>query len=151
LAIETNILMQLTYFEEVNVGDHLPSLIKEPSHIQLFRYSAITWNTHRIHYDQRYAAEEGYPDVLVQSHLHGAFLTQLCTDWMGPEGELKSIELSVRRFAVPGDTLNCRGVIEKKEEKNGEGLVHIKLEEVNQKGDICVPGKAVIKLPRKNS
>lgn len=59
--------------ENVEVGYELPNLIKQPTHVQLFRYSAITWNSHRIHYDQKYAAEEGYPDVLVQSHLHGAF------------------------------------------------------------------------------
>jgi len=41
-----------------------------PDAIELFRYSAATWNSHRIHYDQRYAREaEGYPDLVV----HGPF------------------------------------------------------------------------------
>ena len=137
------------FFEDVNVGDELPPLVKRPTHVQLFRYSAITWNTHRIHYDQRYAAEEGYPDVLVQSHLHGAFLTQLCTDWMGVRGELVKMELRVKRYAIPGDELTCRGKIIKKEVVDGQGLVHVQLEEVNQDGVVCAPGMAVIKLPFK--
>lgn len=134
-------------FNDVEIGDRLPELKKLPTKVQLFRYSAITWNAHRIHYDKDYAAEEGYPDVLVQSHLHGAFLTQLCTDWMGLKGELKSLEVSIKRFATPGDTLICKGTIIEKKEDNGEYLVTVDIEEVNQNGDLCAPGKAVIKLP----
>lgn len=33
--------------------------------IRLFRFSAITQNAHRIHYDREYAAFEGYPDVVI--------------------------------------------------------------------------------------
>ena len=29
----------------------------------LFRFSALTYNAHRIHYDHAYAATEGYPDL----------------------------------------------------------------------------------------
>ena len=35
-----------------------------PDVVQLFRFSAITFNPHRIHYDRTYAMEvEGYPDL----------------------------------------------------------------------------------------
>ncbi len=40
----------------------------------LFRFSALTYNTHRIHYDERYAASvEGYPGLVV----HGPLLALL--------------------------------------------------------------------------
>ena len=47
-----------------------------PSTTLLFRYSALTFNGHRIHYDLAYAREvEGYPGLVV----HGPLLaTQLC-------------------------------------------------------------------------
>lgn len=47
-----------------------------PTTKELFRYSAATFNTHRIHYDQSYATEtEGYPDLVV----HGPLIaTRLC-------------------------------------------------------------------------
>nr|WP_309099452.1 MaoC/PaaZ C-terminal domain-containing protein [Fredinandcohnia onubensis] len=149
MQIQSICTYQSPFFEDVKIGDNIPPLVKKPTHLQLFRYSAITWNTHRIHFDQKYAKEEGYPDVLVQSHLHGAFMTQLCTDWMGVNGEIKSMELSVRRFAVPGNTLTCYGQIVNKEIINNEGIVYIDLKEVNENGIICVPGNAVIKLPFK--
>ncbi|RKP24983.1 HotDog domain-containing protein [Syncephalis pseudoplumigaleata] len=42
----------------------------EPTPIMLFRYSALTFNSHRIHYDHQYATvEEGYPAPLVHGPL----------------------------------------------------------------------------------
>ena len=41
-----------------------------PTAVDLFRFSAVTFNSHRIHYDQAYARdEELYPDLVV----HGPF------------------------------------------------------------------------------
>jgi 3-methylfumaryl-CoA hydratase len=43
----------------------------------LFRWSAITFNAHRIHYDLRYAAEvEGYPGLVVQGPLTAMLLLE---------------------------------------------------------------------------
>ena len=36
--------------------------------VLLFRFSALTYNAHRIHYDRDYARAEGYPDLVVQAH-----------------------------------------------------------------------------------
>lgn len=42
--------------------------------VELFRYSAITFNGHRIHYDSEYTRNvEGYPDIIVQ----GQFIATL--------------------------------------------------------------------------
>lgn len=48
-----------------------------PDDVMLFRYSALTFNGHRIHYDRRYAREvEGYPGLVV----HGPLIATLLTD-----------------------------------------------------------------------
>ena len=39
------------------VGDLLPPLRHTATTFQLFRYSAVTWNPHRIHFDETYARE----------------------------------------------------------------------------------------------
>lgn len=134
--------------ENVEVGYELPNLIKQPTHVQLFRYSAITWNSHRIHYDQKYAAEEGYPDVLVQSHLHGAFLTQLCTDWMDGKGDLTNLNVTVKKYAIPGDTLTCKGTVVDKWTEDKDTVIKVDLEIVNQDDKSCVIGDALMKLSR---
>jgi 3-methylfumaryl-CoA hydratase len=48
-----------------------------PDPVLLFRYSALTFNSHRIHYDRPYATEaEGYPGLVV----HGPLLATLLAD-----------------------------------------------------------------------
>ncbi len=42
--------------------------------VVLFRFSALTYNAHRIHYDQTYAAEEGYPDLVVHGPLQALLM-----------------------------------------------------------------------------
>jgi 3-methylfumaryl-CoA hydratase len=50
-----------------------------PTETLLFRYSALTFNTHRIHYDRRYAMDvEGYPGLVV----HGPLIATLLLDLM---------------------------------------------------------------------
>ena len=44
--------------------------------VQLFRYSALTFNGHRIHYDRKYATEvEGYPGLVVHGPLLATILS----------------------------------------------------------------------------
>jgi 3-methylfumaryl-CoA hydratase len=48
-----------------------------PDSVLLFRYSALTLNAHRIHYDYRYATQvEGYPGLVV----HGPLIATLLID-----------------------------------------------------------------------
>lgn len=137
---------QLT-FDHIEPGMAIPALTKQPTNVQLFRYSAVTWNAHRIHYDQAYAGSEGYPDVLVQSHLHGAFLVQMLMDWIGPQGRLLQFGWQNRAVAVPCDELVCTGQVTRTYVQDGRGLAECVLEERNQRGELCAPGRAVISLP----
>lgn len=46
--------------------------------VSLFRYSALTFNAHRIHYDVDYARDvEGYPDLVVHGPLEATLLCDL--------------------------------------------------------------------------
>ena len=48
-----------------------------PDPVLLFRYSALTFNGHRIHYDRTYVTEiEGYPGLIV----HGPLIATLLVD-----------------------------------------------------------------------
>jgi 3-methylfumaryl-CoA hydratase len=54
----------------------------EPDDVLLFRYSALTFNGHRIHYDRRYVTEvEGYPGLVV----HGPLIATLLLDLLRRE------------------------------------------------------------------
>src|SRR3546814_18390968 len=70
---------------QMNVGDRLPDIELHPSVTQLFRFSAVTWNSHRIHYDIEWARHEGPKGVLVHSHLHAANALRPLTAGLGPD------------------------------------------------------------------
>jgi 3-methylfumaryl-CoA hydratase len=50
----------------------------------LLRYSALTFNAHRIHYDRRYSMEvEGYPALVVHGPMQAAMLLNYATELRG--------------------------------------------------------------------
>lgn len=55
-----------------------------PSPPLLFRYSALTFNGHRIHYDAPYVRDdEGYPGLIVHGPMQATMLVQLAADILG--------------------------------------------------------------------
>jgi 3-methylfumaryl-CoA hydratase len=56
----------------------------EPDAVLLFRFSALTFNSHRIHYDYRWATEiEGYPGLVVHGPLTSTLLIDFARDCSG--------------------------------------------------------------------
>jgi hydroxyacyl-ACP dehydratase HTD2-like protein with hotdog domain len=68
-----------------------------PSETLLFRYSAVTFNTHRIHYDQPYVtAVEGYPALVV----HGPLMATLMFDaWRDAHPGKRALKFEFRNLA----------------------------------------------------
>lgn len=55
-----------------------------PDELVLFRFSALTFNSHRIHYDRRYTTEvEGHPDLVVHGPLIALLLADLAHERVG--------------------------------------------------------------------
>lgn len=68
----------------------------------LFRYSALTYNGHRIHYDLPYARDvEGYPGLVLHGPLQATYLAQLAANQSG--ASLKSF--SFRSLSPLFDTV----------------------------------------------
>lgn len=55
----------------------------DASSLFLFRFSAVTFNGHRIHYDLAHAMEEGYPNLLVHGPLQATLMLNLAARHMG--------------------------------------------------------------------
>jgi 3-methylfumaryl-CoA hydratase len=58
----------------------ISALHVRPDPLQLFCFSAVTWNLHRIHYDLSYARDiENLADLVVPGPMQGAWLLQVAT------------------------------------------------------------------------
>lgn len=78
-----------------------------PDTANLFRFSSVTFNSHRIHYDQLYAREvEGYPALLV----HGPFSACKLADFAARKGVLASFEFRGLAPLFHGQTVILRRV-----------------------------------------
>ena len=63
----------------------------------MFRYSAVTWNPHRIHFDEHYAREEGHAGVALHSHLRAALALRCVTEGLGPGWRVAKVAYRLRR------------------------------------------------------
>jgi hydroxyacyl-ACP dehydratase HTD2-like protein with hotdog domain len=80
-----------------------------PTEALLFRYSAVTFNTHRIHYDAGYATrEEGYPGLIV----HGPLMATLMLDAFRdahPGARVLQLDFRALQPAFVGNRLSIGG------------------------------------------
>ncbi len=81
--------------------------------VLLFRFSALTFNSHRIHYDRDYAVnEEGYPGLVVQGPLSATLLLDLARNEgraAGVEGEVDSYDYRALRPLIAGHPFHLQG------------------------------------------
>lgn len=71
--------------ENSELPSHSESVSLCPDPALLFRYSALTFNAHRIHYDRDYAVkEEFYPERVVHGPLQATLLMNLAAGRRGP-------------------------------------------------------------------
>jgi len=138
------------YFEDVGVGEQIPTLDVTVDETQLFFFSAATYNGHRIHYDKQWAQTvEGYDDVLVHGPLQAALLARAIGDWIGGRGRLVSFAVQNRATAHPGEPLTFGGeVTGKRLTDSGAGLVDLDIAGRRDE-TVLMPGTATVELPRR--
>ncbi|CAM3345930.1 N-terminal of MaoC-like dehydratase domain-containing protein [Bordetella sputigena] len=90
-------------------ADEAWSRTLHPDPVLLFRYSALTFNSHRIHYDHPYVTgEEGYPGLIV----HGPLIATLLVDLLQrelPDAALRSFAFRAMRPCFAGNALTVCG------------------------------------------
>lgn len=109
----------IVYREAAKPGDPTPAPVAAPSDgtwekawdpddVFLFRYSALTFNGHRIHYDRRYVTEvEGYPGLIVHGPLIATLLIDLLREKL-PQARLSAFEFRAQRpLFVPNRFFTC--------------------------------------------
>jgi hydroxyacyl-ACP dehydratase HTD2-like protein with hotdog domain len=105
-----------------------------PGPVLLFRYSALTGNGHRIHYDLDYVTrEEGYPGLVVHGPLQATWLADLARRERG--GTLRGFNFRGRRPAFHGNALTLAGW-----EVDGT----VRLETRDHQGAVCMSAEAVL-------
>ncbi len=137
------------FIEDVQEGDQLPDLVKNPDTKQLVMYAGASQDFVAIHYDKDVAAEAGHPSVIVHGALKSAWLGELVTSWMGDDGRLLELDVSYRAIDYPGRTATCKGKIVGV--SSDEQTVELEIGLYNDEGQVTTPGRALVSLPSKDS
>ncbi|MCH7488292.1 MAG: dehydratase [Chloroflexi bacterium] len=140
-------MAEQVYFEDVNEGDEIPNLMKNCSTQQLVQWAAGSGDFYQIHYDKDFAQSTGLKDIIVHGALKNAFLGQLLHDWAGAKGRVKKFGCDYRGMDDAKQDINCRGVITKKYQENGENIVELDIWTENPDGKKTSPGTGVVTLP----
>ena len=75
----------------------------------LFRFSALTFNSHRIHYDLPYATQVGgYPALVVHGPLQAILLAETFREWF-PDRPVSRIEFRAKGSLFCGEPLVVGG------------------------------------------
>lgn len=140
------------HFEEIREGAELPELTKKIRPVNMMMYGAATWDFMRVHYDADHARERGFEGPILDGQMEGAFLAQLVVDWVGDPGSLRRLGIRYRNFTYPGDTVVCKGKVQKKFIEDSDALVECELVVENMTRDeVAAFGTAVVALPRRQA
>jgi acyl dehydratase len=140
---------KMLYFEDVQVGDELPKLVKAPvTQVQLVRYAGASGDFNTLHTDPKVGEAIGTGGIIAHGMLIMGFMGQLLSDYVGPEA-LRQFNTRFKGMTHLGDVITCTGIITKKYEEEGEGRIAGKVQAADQNGDVKVTGTFIAALAHK--
>jgi len=105
-----------------------------------------------VHWDSPLARSVGVPEAYDYGPERVAWLATMLTNWIGDDGHLAELYCEIRRFNLVGDLTYCRGTVESCRARDAtSGEVRVKIEAVDQRGDMNATGWAVVVLPRRRA
>ena len=131
---------------DVTPGDTAPVVRHTLTRMDLVRYAGASGDFNPMHTDEVKAKEAGLPSVFGHGMFTAGMLATALTSFVGV-GNLKAYKVRFTKQTWPGETLTTKIRVESKYEQNGEHLVDLECEVVNQEGEAKINGSAVAALP----
>ena len=137
------------FYEDVEVGSNIPTLVKHPTIVQLVKYAGAIGDYSPYNFDREYARNIGFPDALITGSLILGFLAQMLTDWIGEAGTLKRLSCQHRATRHPEADILCKGKVTQKYIQEGLRYVECEIWAENERGERSTPGTALVILPNR--
>jgi len=130
-------------WEEVREGDDLEGFSLELTATRMVLQVSGTQDVYPIHHDPAFARAAGHADIFLNTAFIRGCLCRLLTDWIGPDGFVKSLSFQMRKPNLMGETIGVRGRVKK---KGPEGRVDVEAWIETALG-VTVAGTASVILP----
>ena len=141
-------MAQQVFYEDVAEGQEIPSLTKHCTRRQLVMWAGASGDFYEIHYDTGFAKKNQLGDVVVHGRLKAAFLGQLLTDWIAPNGAVKKMSCRYKGTDPVEEDMLIRGTVTSKREN---GLVDLDIWTERPDGSKTTQGTATVELPVRGS
>jgi acyl dehydratase len=135
------------YYEDVEIGQEIPAFVRETDFMNWNRYAAVNEEFVYIHMDDEAGKAAGQGAAFGMGNLRWAYVLNALRAWIGDEAEVRELSLQFRAVNHKHDVLRTSGVVTEKKQENGENLVVLEVNVVNQKDEKTAPGRAVVALP----
>lgn len=136
------------YFDDVQAGDSMPVLVKEPiTKLQLVKYAGASGDFNPLHTDDDVGRSVGLGGVIGHGMLTMGFVGQALTNWI-PKKYLKKFKVRFAGMTKPGEVITITGKITAKDEENN--LISGELSARDQNDQVKIQASFEAKLPRKN-
>jgi acyl dehydratase len=137
------------YYEDVQVGDTIPKLVKSPiSHLQLVRYAGASGDFNPLHTDPKIGELVGIGGIIGHGMLIMGFVGQMLSDYVGPTA-LRKFDVRFKGMTRLDDIITCTGTITEKYEVDGEARIAGRVHAVDQNDEVKVAGRFVAALSRR--
>jgi acyl dehydratase len=138
------------YFEDINVGDEMPKLVKGPlQKLQHVMYAGASGDFNPLHTDDDFAKAVGMKDgVITHGMLIMGFVGQAITNWI-PKKDLKRFGVRFAGMTKPGNTITVTGKVRDKRSQSGQNLITCDITAMDETGDVKVTGSFDAALPSK--
>ncbi len=138
------------YFEDVSEGQQAPTLTQLCDSQRLVFWAAGSGDFYQIHYDKDFAQRTGLPDRIVHGALKHALLARMLHEWVGEKGRVVQVACQYRGMDMVDRDVTCKGVVTKKERRDGENRVELEVWTEDPEGRKTTPGTAVVALPSRS-
>ena len=134
-------------FEDIEIGDKLPTWSRKTSFAEWNRYAAVNEEFVPFHMDDEAGRRAGNEQgAFGMGNLRYAYIVNALRDWIGDDAIVREVGCQYRAINQKDDVLTVTGEVTAKKAEDGENRVYLDINVVTQAGAPTCPGHAVVAL-----
>jgi acyl dehydratase len=142
-------MQQTIFFDQVEIGDSLHSREHGPlTIIDTVRWAGLQENVQHLHFDRDHVRQHnGLPTFIASGAYRQALLIRMLTDWIGPRGWLRKINVRHTYSTFERDSMRFFARVTDKSSDSSDPWITCDLEGRNQENRQILTGRCTLILP----
>ncbi|MFD9664263.1 MaoC/PaaZ C-terminal domain-containing protein [Rhodococcus sp. NPDC059968] len=135
-----------TKSDDLVVGYELPAFSRTTDLGNWNRFAAVNDEFVHMHMDDDAGRAAGYPAAFGMGNLQWAYLHSALREWLGDNGEIRSLSCQFRSPNLKGQTVTARASVTDIERTSEETIVSLDIWTETEEGLQLAPGRSVVVL-----